>query len=258
MRQASPFEASTSDAARQDAIRSIPRDKLSQDDWAKVESVASNITIFRRLPVKIVDCDPDLYLFAVRHPDAVVNIWELLKISRLELRQLEENRFRVVEPSGAVGGFEYLYRGHDVHVIYGEGSYEGPLMARPVKGRGLLVLKTGYVRETNDRYYVTSRLDCFLSIDQMGVDLLAKTVSPLMGRTMDHNFAQTISFISSLSRTAELNGRGVQRLGSQLSHVRPETREQFLQVAAKAGQKMAAQTEPPLETADRSTGAIRR
>ncbi len=52
------LEATTSDAARRDAIRSIPFDKLSADDRAKVEAVLSNVSLFRRLPTRVVDCDP--------------------------------------------------------------------------------------------------------------------------------------------------------------------------------------------------------
>ena len=91
-------------------------------------------------------------------------------------------------------------------MIYAEGVYEGSLLARPVKGCAVLVLKTGYVRETNNRYYVTSRLDCFLSIEPAGAELLTKTVSPLLGQTADSNFLLT-GFVVSISRTTELNSR---------------------------------------------------
>jgi hypothetical protein len=227
-----PLEASTSETARQDAIRSIPLDKLAADDRAKVASVLSTVSIFRRMPVRVIDCDPDMYLFLVRHPDVVVNIWEIMKVSRLQLRQIEENQFQITEPAGTVAKFAFVHRSHDVHVLYGEGTYEGSLLSRPVKGRGVLVLKCGYVRETNGRYYITSRLDCFLTIEPMGAELIGRTVSPLLGKTVDNNFAQTMAFVGSLSRTAEVNSRGVQRLATQLTHVQPDVRNQFAQVAA--------------------------
>ena len=105
-----------------------------------------------------MDCDPTVYLFLVRHPDVVVNVWELLKISRIQLRQNDDDGFTLTEPGGVTTSFKFLYQSHDVHVVYGEGTYQGPLLAKPVKGRGVLVLKTGYVRETNGRDYITSQL----------------------------------------------------------------------------------------------------
>lgn len=232
-----PLDASTSDASRQDSAKSIPMEKLSPEDRAKVDSVVSNPSIFRRMPTKVVDCDPDMYLFLVRHPDVVVNIWEVLKVSRIQLRQIEEDRFRLTEPVGTVADFEFVYRSHDTHVLYGEGSYEGPLMTKPAKGRGVLVLKCAYVRETNGRYYITSRLDCFLTIEPAGIELLTKTVSPLMGKTVDNNFIQTAAFVASLSRTAEVNRRGVQRLATQLTHIEPDVRAGFEEVVANMAQK---------------------
>jgi hypothetical protein len=202
--------------------------------------VLSNVSIFRRLPIRVVDCNPDLYLFLVRHPDIIVNIWELMKLSQVQLRQVDENHFRLVEPGGAEGNFTFVYRNHDTHVVYGEGTYEGTLSHRPIKGRGVMVLKCGYVRETNGRYYITSRLDCFLTIEPMGAELLTKTISPLMGKTADNNFAQTVAFVGSLSRTAEVNSRSVQRLATQLSHVPPEVRTQFAQLTAQIAQRAEA------------------
>ena len=247
-------QGSTSHAARRDAIRSIPLEKLAVEDRAKVESVLSNISIFRRLPAKVIDCDPTMYLFLVRHPDVVVNIWEIMNLSRLRLWQTEENLFQVAEPAGAVAQFSYLYRNHDTHVLYGEGKYEGPLMARPAKGRGVLVLKCGYVRETNNRYYVTSRLDCFLTIGPAGIELLGKTVSPLMGKTVDNNFTQTVAFVGSLSHTAEVNSRGVQRLATRLQKVQPEVRDRFARLAAGLspnGEVTASEAAPDAQLATR-------
>jgi hypothetical protein len=237
------LEANTSEAAHRDALRSIPLDKLAAEDRAKVEAVLANVSLFRRLPIKVIDCDPDMYLFLVRHPDVVVNIWEVFKISRLQFRQTGEGRFHVTEPSGVTASVRFVHNSHDTHVVYGEGVYQGggPL-ARPVKGRGVLVLKTGYVRETNDRYYVTSRMDCFLTVEPAGAEFLTKTVAPLVGRTMDNNFVLTLAFVGSLSRTAELNGRGVRRLAAQLARVEPEVREQFSDLAGKlATRKPAAE-----------------
>jgi len=234
------LEASTSDSARRDALRSIPFDKLSAEDRAKVDAVLSNVSVFRRMPIRVVDCDPEFYLFLVRHPDVVVNIWELFKVSRLKLREIGDGQFQVAESAGATATVRFVYQNHDTHVIYGEGVYQGPLLARSVKGRGVLVLKTGYVRETNGRYYVTSRLDSFLNIEPAGAELVTKTVSPVLGKTVDNNFIQTLAFVGSLSRTAEVNSRGVQRLGGQLAHVPPDVRVRFMELAADMPRKHAA------------------
>lgn len=233
-------EANTSDVARRDALRSIPLEKISVENRAKVESVLSNISVFRRMPIRVVDCDPEFFQFLTRHPDVVVNIWEVFKVSRLKLRQADDGQYQVAESAGATATVRFVYGSHDTQVIYGEGVYQGPLLARPVTGRGVLVLRTGYVRETNGRSYITSCLDSFLTIEPAGAELITKTVSPLVGKTVDNNFIQTLAFIGSLSRTAEVNSSGVQRLGEQLTHVRPDVRARFVELAAEMPRKQAA------------------
>jgi hypothetical protein len=238
-----PRLADTSPAARQSAVRSIPVEKLSAAARAKVGSVLSHVTVFRRMPIRVIDCDPHLYLFLVQHPDVVVNIWKVLKISNLDLREIGPATYRVAESAGTLATVEFLYRSHDTHVIYAEGSYDGPLFARPVKGRCLMVLKSGYIRETDGRYYITTRLDSFLNVEPGGAELLTKTFHPLAGKVADANFVQTVAFLGSLSRTAEVNCRGVQRLASRLSCVQPEIRLELAQLAAAIAGKASAQSQ---------------
>jgi hypothetical protein len=247
-----PYRASTGLAARQNAVQAIPIEKLDPEARARVASVLSNISIFRRLPIGVVNCDPDLYLFLVRHPDVVVNIWEVLKVSRLKLRQIGPDTYQVSHPAeghengppdgraGTLATVEFLYRSHDTHVVYAEGSYDGPLAAGPVKGRCLMVLRSGYVRETDGRYYITSRLDTFVCVEPGGIELLAKTFQPLVGKVADHNFLQSVAFLGSLSRTAEVNTEGVQRVAAKLTHVQPELRQRLCDLAAEVARKYAA------------------
>ncbi len=236
--------AKTAKSDLHNALEAIPLDKLKPEDRGKVESVLSNLSVFRRMPLKVIDCDPDMYLFLVRHPDVVVNIWRLLEISQLRMEQVGRRRFTLSEPVGATVSLEYVHRSHDTHVVYGEGTYRGPLLSRPVSGRGVLVLKTGYVRETNGRYYITNRLDCFLNVEPLGAELLTKTVSPLMGRTADNNFVLTAAFLARLSRTAELGGGGIRALAAKLDRVRPEVRTEFVEMARKVNEKSALASRP--------------
>jgi hypothetical protein len=234
------FQGSSNQSARQSAIQAMPMDKLDAPTRAKVHAVLSNVTIFRRMPVRVVDCDPDLYLFLVRHPDVVVSIWNALNISQLQLRQTGPDAFRLKEVSGIAANLEYLYSSHDTHMIYADGIYEGTMFGRHVKGSGVFLLKSSYVCDTDGRYYISSRLDSFISIEPSAVELVAKAIHPLLGYTADNNFSQTIAFAGSLSRTVELNGRGIQRLAGKLENVQPEVRDQFAQLTKRIYEKPSA------------------
>jgi hypothetical protein len=235
-------QATTSLAARQEAIRSLPLAKLNAQDKAKANSVLSDITVFRRLPVSMIECDPDLYLFFVQHPDVIVNIWEAMKLSELQVRQTTSGAYRVVDTDGTTANFEFIYRSREMNIVYAEGSYTGAFQQRLVKGRALIVLRSGYVQETDGRNYVTSRMEVFLSVDPGAVELVAKTLHPLVGKIVDNNFTQSVAFVGSLSHSAEINSPGVKRLSEKLTHVQPELRRQLADLAESAAKKAGEQS----------------
>ena len=245
LRRTDPLAATTSDTARRDAISSIPFEQLDRDGRDKVASILQDVTTFRRLPTQVIDCSPQLFLFLVRQPDVAVNIWQVLELSQIDLRQTAPSQFQLVEPTGTRMQAEFLYQSPEVHVIYGEGVYVGPILNQPVHGRCLMVLRSGYVQETNGRHYVTARLDTFLQIQERAPDLLTKLLHPVAGKAADHNFTQIAAFAGSLSRTAEVNCQGVQRLATRLTSVQPEVRIRLAEIAAaiaKDAQQPAAGT----------------
>ena len=143
---AKPDGASTSRSTRDEAVRLIPMDKLTDDGRQKVAAVMSQVSIFRRLPTQVIACDPKLYLFLIEHPDMVVNMWEVMDVSDMRLEKTGPDSYRANDGVGTAGKVEYLHHSYDTHVMYAEGSYNGPLFINPVHGRCLLVLKTGYVQ----------------------------------------------------------------------------------------------------------------
>ncbi|MGW8258484.1 MAG: hypothetical protein ACWGMZ_13440, partial [Thermoguttaceae bacterium] len=236
------LQGNSSEQTRQNAIRSIPFDKLDSQDRAKIYSVLSNVTVFRRMPIRVTDCNPNLYMFIVRHPDVLINIWRELKISKLELRQIGPEKFRLKENDGVVANLEFLYRSHNTYLIYAEGEYDGVIFPRPVKGSGLFLLKSGWIRNVDGRCYISSRLDAFLSVEPGAIELVTRALHPLVGKTADNNFTQTVAFVGSLSRTTELNCHRVQRLALQLDFVEPKVREDFANLAEQIARKTSSKT----------------
>ena len=230
LRAATVTQATGSRTARQAAVRALPLDKLSGELRAKVSRVVSKPTIFRRLPIEVTDCDPNLYLFLVKHPEVVVNIWEVMGISKVTLTRTGEGTYEARDGSGTTGTLTYGYSDHDTQLIYAEGAYEGPLFSRPLKARCVLLLKSAYMQETNGRYYVTSRLDTFIQIENAGIDLLAKSFHPLVIKSADYNFTETAGFVGTISRTAELKPQGMLRLNAKLTQLEPKVRNRFAEL----------------------------
>jgi hypothetical protein len=222
-----------------EAVRLIPFDKLTPEMRGKVTSVIRDVSIYRSLPTQTVDCEPDLFRFLMINPDVLVNIWHVMGISNIALDRIGPDQYRCADGDGTTANVDVVYRGPQVQVIYAEGLYDGPLFPRPVRGQCVAVLQYTNTRMANGRYEETAHLDTFLHVDNVGVELLAKVFQGLVGRTIDHNFAETVAFIGSVSHTAEINPRGIRRLAGKLDHVEPERRSQFVAVTDHVATKLA-------------------
>jgi hypothetical protein len=234
---ANPPGPTSSRAAREDAVRSIPLDKLDPQMREKITSTIADTSLFRRLPIQVIDADPDLYLFLVRHPEVIVNIWEVMKISNVALARTGPDTFRASDGVGTLCNVKYCYSDHETHVIYAEGTYTGQLLSKPVKAKCVLLLKSGYVQETNGKFYVTSRMDTFIQIEHVGLEILAKSLKPLLHRSADYNFVETAAFVGMVSRTAEMNSAGLYRLAGKLTNVEPSVRDRFAELSLAVGAK---------------------
>ena len=236
-------KASTSRQARDEALAAMPSAQLDPQTRFAVEDVVKNPSIYRRMPTQVIDCDPHFYLFLMENPEVIVQIWRVLGISNVSLERTGENAFRAADNEGTTCEVRRLFATHDRQLLYATGAYEGSVLKNRVEARCVLMLRSAYIRETNGRHYVTCVLDAFVRIDRGGVELLAKTFQSLIGKSADMNFAETMGFISSLSRTAEVNPDGLARISQRLAPVREETRDRLAVISAEVASRSARSEE---------------
>jgi hypothetical protein len=236
----SPIKASTSRDAYEQALRKLPLGELRDDARKKLQHVVESPSIYRRLPVEVIDCDPDLYLFLIRYPEIVVNMWQLMGITKVKVQRTSQFTLDANDGAGTASSVELVYSARDKHVIYGSGQYEGPLLRRRITGKCVLLLQSGYTRSESGRPLVSSQLDVFVELDNVGADFVAKTIHPLVGRTADHNFSETAKFLGEICQQAEANKPGMQRLAQRLTSVDPEIRQQFADVTGAVAQRRIA------------------
>jgi hypothetical protein len=231
--------ADTSLKARTEAARLLPLSELTAETRRKLLAVVERPTIFRRMPAKSFDCDPELYLFLVRNPEVVVNIWEVMGISNMTAQRLGPFQWKGDDGTGTQCDLELVYGTDELHVMYGDGHYAGPLIKRKITGRCVLIMNSGFGQAADRRWQIGSRLDVFLQLDDTGVDLVARTISPWVGKVADSNFNESCKFASRLSLTAEQNSAGMQRLADKLTKVDADVRDEFARISAGVEQRAA-------------------
>ncbi|MBC8873161.1 MAG: hypothetical protein H8E44_27320 [Planctomycetes bacterium] len=228
---AAPFGQSlTNGRSRNEAIQAIPFDQMDEQLRAKLWRVVSKPSIYRRLPVQTIDCDPDMYVFLVRYPEVLVNIWQLMGVTKVQIKRSSPFAFNASDGVGTVTNVELVCARPDLHVYYADGIYEGPLIHNRITGRCVVVLRSAFARQ-GGRIRVTTHLDAFIDLDNLGAEILAKTLHPLFGKTADHNFTETTQFVGQVSRASEANGPGVERLAAKLTNIDPAVRQTFADYA---------------------------
>ena len=239
---------------RQKAVQAIPMQQLTPQTRALITPIIEKPSIYRRLPVTAIDVDPDYFLYLVRYPEVVVNIWQIMGITDMELERKGPFQLKSNDGAGAKSDIELIYGTNNLNIYYAKGSYAGPLLKRHLEGSCVLVLRTDYRKGANGKPQAVSSLDVFLKVENVTANLIAKTVNPIVGSTADHNFVESMNFLQRLNETTEKNGYGVQRMADRLTNLSPDVRKGFVNAAGMVYQRnhprpARSQSTPPTKNA---------
>ena len=226
--------------AREAARKALPLDRLAESDRREVERVLRNPTLYRRLPIESFVCDRELLDFCLAKPEVVVDIWRVLGISRLSLDRTAANQWRMSDGWGTEGTLRLLH--HDsspeggTMVLHGKGGYKGPLSPQALSGSCLVVVRhrpTGIGPDGSARH--SMQVDAFLDADGMGLEVVTRTLQPLICRSSASNLHEICLFMETLSDAAAENPEGVALLGAKLSKVDPRDGRTFAALARDVG-----------------------
>lgn len=230
-------EGSSSRESRETALRSIPLKTLTPEAVAKLRPVLEDPSIFRRMPNQTITCDQDLFNFLVRYPETLIEIWELMGMTKVDVQRTGPYTFQGDDGSGTRCKSELVMGSDRTHIYYATGDYEGPFIARKLHGRCVCVIYSNSQPSESGQNLLTAQMDVFLKLDNLGADLAAKTLSPLVVRTADFNYAESLRFISQLSSAAQRNPGGMEMLAGKMKKVKPEVRERFVEVTKQAADR---------------------
>ncbi len=240
--------AATSDReAMEEARREIPWKQLSPQDQRLTQYVVLKASLYRRAPTHVFDCDPQVFNFLSQHPEVVVNVWNLMGVSKLSLNRTSPVTFNAADQAGTQGALRILHSHYEPDssnkvLVFAEGHYRAGPMPEPIRAHCVLLLRSASRRESNGRTYVTARLDSFLRFEKTGADLVAKTFRPLLAKAADHNFTETMKFVSTFSRTAEQRPDGIVNLAERLQNIDTQTRAELASVCREVAARQTAQT----------------
>ena len=247
---------SSSRESRRRAIEAMPLEQMPQLQRKTVEKCLQSTTLYRKLPIETFACDSDLLRFSLEKPEAIVDIWRVLGISRLALDPAGPNQWRLSDGYGTVGVLRLLHREKNgsggAMVLYGRGAYSGSLSPKALTGTCLLLVQYRVASPSVDgKPRQSVQIDAFLDTDGVGLEIVARTLQPIIVRSAASNLHEICLFMSSLSQSAQNNPEGVGHLADRLTRTDPEDRQSLAEIARAAAAAIHPQREPDPSAAAR-------
>jgi hypothetical protein len=228
---------------RQQIIKHLPIERLTSSAQQRILSIANSPTLYRRSPTQAIHCDRDMFLFLTRHPEVLVGMWDLMGITKVQIERTGPYQLVSEDGSGTKCNVDLVYGDPEMHIFIAEGSYDGKLVAKPIRGKGVIVLRSSYAPTADGSTTVTGTIDCFIQIENLGADLIARTMSSLIGRSADNNFIETARFIAQVSQASESNPHGMIDIAQRMPQVDEQIKRQFVNVITTVARRAEEKTQ---------------
>jgi len=230
------------------AIDELPLGQLAAQDRQTVEHFRRSTTIHRRLPAETIRCQRSLLEFILAKPEALVDIWRVLGISRVSLDPAGAGRWQLADGYGTTGTVRLLHHGRTgtggLLVLHGEGGYCGPLAPKNLTGSCLVVIRHEATATDDGRPAQRIELEAFLDVDGIGLEIVTRTLQPLITRSAASNVHEICLFVSQFAAAADRNPRGVARLADRMPRTGPADRRLLVALACGGNAAGPALGEP--------------
>jgi len=232
---------SSSRESRRRAVEAMPLDRMPESHRKAIEPCLKAATLYRRLPVETIVCDAELLDFALAKPEAIVDIWRVLGISRLALDPVGPRQWKLSDGYGTVGVLRLVHQERQgrggLLVIHGRGAYTGPLSPKNLTGSCVLLIRHGPGMPAVDgRERQLIQIDTFLDMDGVGLEIVTRTLQPLIVRSAASNFHEICLFMATLSDSARTNPEGVAQLAGRLPQTAAADRQVLATIARRVAQ----------------------
>jgi hypothetical protein len=232
---------SSSRESRRRALEALPLDRIPEPQRKAIEPCLRSATLYRRMPVETVACDDELLAFSLTRPEAIVDMWRVLGISRLSLDPVGPRQWKLNDGYGTTGVLRLVHQERQgrggLLVFHGRGVYTGPLSPKNLTGSCVLLVRHGPAMQSVDgRERQMIQIDTFLDMDGVGLEIVTRTLQPLIVRSAAANLHEICLFMTTLSNSARNNPEGVAQLASRLQQTADADRQALASIARRAAQ----------------------
>ena len=183
-----------------DPSRVVPLEKIAPEHREGVAEVIREATFHRQGAPDTFPCHPKLYAALLNEPAITLALWQDLSESPAKLRMVKPGRYEGTDGAGTTASWEFVLRSPRLNVMMCDLEHVTPRGNGRIAGRIVLVVRSGYFRETDGEPYVQHDIEAFVKIDTRGWKALAKTVRPLIEKALEEQVQEAGWFVSLMGR----------------------------------------------------------
>ena len=213
-----------------DPAQVVPMAQIAPAHRDAVGEVIRDHTLHRKGKPDTFPCNPRVYMSLLNEPVLTLGLWKDLAETPAQLQQIGPARYVGSDGSGAQATWEYVLRSPRLHVLLCHLDYSTPRGNARLNGRIVLVVRSGFFRETNGELWVQHDIEAFVKIDSRGWKAAATTVRPLVEKILEDQVQEAGLFISLMARMVEMYPDWAREIASRQPGLSPEARDEFCQV----------------------------
>ncbi len=222
----------------------VPLDQIASEHRQVVSEVIRDHTIHRKGTADSFPCHSQVYLSLINEPAITLALWQDLAASPVQLRQIAPGRYQGADGAGASATWEFVFRSPKTHVLFSTLDYTSPRGNARLQGRIVLIVRSGYYRETNGEPYVQHDVEAFVKVDSKGWKTLARTVRPILEKVLEDQVQEAGLFVSLMGRLVETYPNWAVQVASAKAQASSEAKQTFREVVIQNRRSGAATGRP--------------
>lgn len=205
----------------------VPLDQIAPEHRESVAEVIRDHTIHRKGSPDTFPCQAQVYLNLLDEPAITLALWQDLADSPVRLRQLGPGRYEGTDGNGASATWEFVHRAPTLHVLLSHLDYVSPRGNAHLQGRIVLIVRSGFFRESSSEPVVRHDVEAFVKVDSKGWKTLARTVRPVLEKVLEDQVQEAGLFVSLMGRLVETYPNWACQVAMQKAQTSPEAKQAF-------------------------------
>ena len=188
---------------RPDPAQVLPMEQVAPTARDAVAEVIRDSHFHRRGKSETFPCSPRVYANLLNEPALTLALWQDLGPTPARLQQVGPGKFRGIDGAGTTATWEFVVRSPRLNVLLCDLDYESPRGNARLKGRIVMIVRSGYFREVNGDFWVQQELEAFVKIDSRGWKAVGVTLKPLIEKLLEDQIGEAGLFVSLMGRLVE-------------------------------------------------------